>query len=179
MMEEIANRVSTNTKYPDFLCYYFRNRPSFRSVLDKGESQAKEFLSRHDTAWRCRDDYIGFRLEVEAWVRAEFIRKGGQPKRVHPIYLSLGIEKILEKDPSYTGKLILPLHIFTRTQLSLTYLDSMHTAEGRRPIVFMKDNIVEMIDRHGSGYNEVQVWDDAPLSTIREQYLSSGKLDYR
>jgi hypothetical protein len=165
--------------YPDFLCYYFRHRPTFRSILDRGASSAKELLSRRDTGWRSRGDYIDFRIAVEAWVRTEFFKKGGQPRRLHPIYMSLGIERMMEDDPSYRGKLVLPLCIFDRTQVSFTYLDSMHTKEGRRPLVFMTEEIPMMIESFGSGYTEAQVWDDSPLIAIQEQFLSSGRLDFR
>jgi hypothetical protein len=166
-------------KSPDFLCYYFRDRPSFRSVLDKGISSAKEFLSAHDTDWRSRQDYIDYRIQVEAWVRKEFVKKGGRPMRAYPIYMSLGTERMMEDDPSYKGKLFVPLRTFDRTQVSFTYLDSMHTKEGLEPIVFMMEELAQMIDCFGSGYNEAQVWDDSPLSVIRDHYHTSGKLDYR
>jgi hypothetical protein len=34
------------------------------------------------------------------------------------------VERVLEEDPSYAGKIILPLSLFDRAQVSFTYVDA-------------------------------------------------------
>jgi hypothetical protein len=109
-----------NERYPDFLCYYFRETPSFQSVLEMGLASAKDFLQANDCDWRSEDDYLPYRLEVESWIKLQFQKRGGIPKQRYPIYMSLGFELIFEKDPDYKNKLILPLDIFSREDISFT-----------------------------------------------------------
>ncbi len=165
-------------KYPDYLCYYYREKPTFDSILDMGISNAKSFLENNDNEFRSGKNYLDLRMEIESWLKTQFLEKGGKPTRKNLFCMSLGPELVYEKEDDYKHKMIIPLEIFNRSQISFTYVDSMFTKEGRKPILFMKDEIEMMIDKYGTGYTEAQIWDDSPLLVIKEEYAKSGRNNF-
>ena len=52
-----------------------------------------------DPAW-----YLQARRQIEQWMVAQFIAKGGAPRMQHPIYLVLGWTKWLRKGPDATTR---------------------------------------------------------------------------
>lgn len=78
-----------------------------------------------DPAW-----YLQARRQIEQWMVAQFIAKGGAPRMQHPIYLVLGWTKWLRKGPdattrATTAQIEVPLSLFDEREISFTYPDSM------------------------------------------------------
>jgi len=75
-------------------------------------------------------DYLQLRKQVEAWVRQEFIAKGGQPQAAYPIYMVWGRSKWMETmldatTLATTVEIQVPLSLFHENTISFTYPDSM------------------------------------------------------
>jgi len=142
--------------------------------------QAKGFLNKNDVGWRSEENYLDDRIEIEKWIKTHFINNGGIPKRENPLIMSLGVEMEYEKVPEYKNKLIIPLSIFSRSQITFTFLDSMVMVKkyGKKHNPYMLDEINTMINNHGVGYIEAQIWDDEPLNEIIIDYRNTGKLNF-
>lgn len=151
---------------PDYLVYYHhRNSPMYQNILELGYHQAKEILSRNYHKKRSRPDYIDDKILIEHHIKYEFMKKGGIPKRVFPVYMSLGESEYLEKVEEFE-KFKIPLKIFKRDQLSFTYCDSMFKVHELKPEVFMLDELEDMINKYGFKSPEVQIWDDSPINYL-------------
>ena len=87
------------------------------------------------TIWeRFKDpsEYLLARRNTEAWLRNEFIARGGQPQQPNPIYMVFGRTRWLEihGDPATlatTAEIDVPISLFTAQDISFTYPDSMLT----------------------------------------------------
>lgn len=74
--------------------------------------------------------YWQIRKQVEAWIRGEFIVKGGQPRAAYPIYMIWGRSKWMEtagdaETLATTIEIQVPLSAFRESAVSFTYPDSM------------------------------------------------------
>ena len=126
---------------PDFLLHIYKKggRP-FQSLSDLPEEQAlsimRELYNQESVFWERFQDpewYWRARTQLEQYLRAEFIAKGGRPKDEHPVYLVLGRPKWLDivADPvtlATTDELRVPLSILDPHEVSFTYPDSMVSA---------------------------------------------------
>lgn len=72
-------------------------------------------------------EYMRNRLEVEEWVRDEFIEKGGMPRENYPLYAVLGRSEGIEEYASQYDleKICLPISLFEEADISFTVPDSM------------------------------------------------------
>ena len=124
----------------DYLVHYYRTGSEpFRSLSVLPDAEAIEIMRSlyvpGSVIWeRFKDpvDYLQGRRQIEAWLRQEFIRLGGQPQDQFPIYLVLGRSKWVERmaDPATlatTSAIQVPLSILAEGDVSFTYPDSMVT----------------------------------------------------
>jgi hypothetical protein len=77
--------------------------------------------------------YLQARRQVEAWLRQEFIAKGGEPREPYPVYMVLGRTLWLQTAVNAltlatTSEIAVPLALFTAADISFTYPDSMVSA---------------------------------------------------
>ncbi len=134
-------RAAREISMPDFLLHISKKggRP-FQSLSDLPEEQAlsimRELYNEESIFWERFQDpewYWRARTQIEQYLRAEFIAKGGRPKDEHPVYLVLGRPKWLDivADPvtlATTDELRVPLSILDPHEVSFTYPDSMVSA---------------------------------------------------
>jgi len=154
--------VDTELGHPDFLTHYYREGDvPFQSICERTREEAEAMLATED-GWRGDGTYLAARLKLEAWIRREFQRKGGRPKRKHPIYAALGIQCRFE---GIRRSIRLPLSILPENAVSFTYMDSMHTDRGLHPKVYCVQELAEMVDTYRSVPDvlEVQIWDSDPI----------------
>jgi hypothetical protein len=172
---------------PDFLTHYYeQSRGAFRNLSDLPPDEAEAVLS----AIRARGEgfasqraagYLTIRRELEAFVRARFIEKGGQPTRERPHYLILGACDWLQSWYAHGAEVRIPLCKFDAKIVSFTYGDTfpaMRYGDGKpwRRQVYTLADLPELVARYGlpqdwnadgshgpDRYVEAQVWDDAPL----------------
>lgn len=150
-------------KYPDYLVHYHHNQATlFHSILEQGYTRSKEILRNSPLASIAKEEYVDERIIVENHIRTEFYKKGGIPLRNFPLYASLGESKYLEGNSVFT-KIIIPLSVFNKEQLSFTFTDSMFKVHNLKPEVFLINELSLMIDIYGLKSPEAQIWDDEPL----------------
>jgi hypothetical protein len=160
------------TKYsPTYITHYYRRgTPPFQSLSSLPEDQALDLmrLLADDTPFGARfkdpEGYLQNRRTSEAWVRSEFIRKGGRPQLDYPIYFVLGESQWLVKnapDRSLHQAIQISLTAFDEGDLSFTYPDSMISFWlGHDPTsvlylpefhgkVFTRREILALVDRMG------------------------------
>lgn len=172
---------------PDYLTYYFRdNQKPFEVLTDLDDNVAKALL-RNDTLWRGDGTYLTHRKNHEKVIRDLFIQKGGRPKRDYPIYAILGESPIGPHDleNEYIYKINIPLHEFTRNDISFTYPDSLYEVPlddlGRLylqrndvPIVYTIDELSNVIEKYhvyeyNNHYMEAQIWNDEPVEQFADK----------
>jgi hypothetical protein len=188
------------TQYdPTYITHYYRRgTPPFQSLSSLPDDQAVELmrLLADDTPFGERfknpEGYLTNRRKSEAWVRSEFIKKGGKPRLNFPIYFVLGESHWLVKnapDRSLHMQIKIDLAAFDEEDLSFTYPDSMisfwlghdQTSTFYLPEfhgkVFTRKEILAIVDRMGdpetdwgsnlppglAPYIEAQVWNLTPL----------------
>lgn len=125
----------------DFLLHIYKKggRP-FQSLSDLPVEEAlsimRELYNGESIFWERFQDpawYLQARRQLEQYLRAAFIEKGGRPKDLHPIYLVLGRPRWLDivVDPvtlATTEEIRVPLSILDPAEVSFTYPDSMVSA---------------------------------------------------
>ncbi len=122
----------------DYLTHYYRkNTLPFRSLSALSDDEAQQIMAGlylagsvlwerfKDPAW-----YLQARRQVEAWLRASFLAKGGRPRDPYPLYLVLGqsgwfLKMADAATLALTAEIRVPLSIFDETEVSFTYPDSM------------------------------------------------------
>lgn len=180
--------------HPTFITHYYRRgTPPFQSLSSLPDQQAVDLmrLLADDTPFGARfkdpEGYLQNRKKSEAWVRSEFIRKGGKPQLDYPIYFVLGDSQwmvINSPDRSLHQAIHISLAAFDEGDLSFTYPDSMISYWlGHDPTsllylpefhgkVFTRTEILALVDRLGdpelgwgcklppdlAPYIEAQVW---------------------
>lgn len=137
------------------LTHFFRiGRPPFQSLSALPEDEALQLMQdlyvEGSPIWeRFKDprDYLHARRQTEAWLRAEFIARGGQPQQPYPIYMVFGRTRWLDlnADPitlATTAEMDIPISLFTAQDISFTYPDSMISrllAEQKDPDYYLPD----------------------------------------
>lgn len=124
----------------DYLTHYYRKGSEpFQSLSALADTEAlnrmKAMYIKGSIFWERFEDpgwYLNTRREVEAWLRSEFISRGGNPRETYPIYMILGSSKWAEsvgdsETLSTTAEIRVPLSLFKEEDLSFTYPDSMVT----------------------------------------------------
>ena len=189
--------------------YYMGDREPFHSLSALPDDDAIRIMVAlsDDTPFGARfkqpHQYLAARKESEAWVRAEFIAKGGRPQASFPISCVLGSSRWLEQaapERAIHAAICIPLALFTADDVSFTYPDSMISrwfgrdkpAEYYQPElhgrVFTLPEILALVAEKGmpeedwdsklpvtlAPYIEAQVWNHALLAAFWRQQ-GSGK----
>ncbi|MCB0058724.1 MAG: hypothetical protein KDE45_16925 [Caldilineaceae bacterium] len=184
--------------------YYMGDREPFQSLSALPDAEAIRIMAAlsDDTPFGARfkqpHQYLAARRDSEAWVRAEFIAKGGRPQAGYPISCVLGSSGWLEQaapERAIHAAIRIPLALFTADDVSFTYPDSMISrwfgrdkpAEYYRPAlhgrVFTLPEILALVAEKGmpeehwdsnlpvtlAPYIEAQVWNHEVLAAFRRQ----------
>jgi hypothetical protein len=184
--------------------YYLDETGPFRSLSALPDEDAIKIMEAHydDTLYglRFKDpaQYLRNRKATESWVREGFVAKGGKPQDDYPIPMVLGSSKWLEENPPERGvgkEIRIPLAVFTESDVSFTYPDSMVSfyferekpAEYYQPhlhgVVFTLSEILALVARKGmpeedwkiklrsdlAPYIEAQVWSHKALFDYLEK----------
>ena len=185
----------------DYLTYYYRSGTEpFRSLSALSDIEAIRIMEdlyvqhKENILFERFNDpvqYLRSRRQTEQWVRTEFIAKGGQPQEVFPISMVLGSSKWIEEhapDPDAHAEIRAPLSLFTESDVSFTYPDSMVSlwflmdkpVEYYQPAyhgkIFTISEILSIVEKNGlpeqwdmklsdniGSYIEAQVWNHRPL----------------
>ncbi len=96
--------------------------------------------------------YLQARRAVEAWLRCDFVAKGGVPQQPYPIYMVLGMTKWLaaaadDVTLATTADIRVPLSLFAECDVSFTYPDSMASFM----LAQQPDAAYYLADYHGKG----------------------------
>lgn len=172
---------------PDALYHYYDcQRGPFRNLSDLPLAEAEAILDAIRTsgdgfASRRQADYLTIRRELETFVRARFVKKGGQPRRERPHYMILGSCDWVKSWYAQGCELHISLAQFPPEHVSFTYGDTfpaMRYADGKpyRRQVYVLAELPALVERFGlpqdwnadgskgpDRYIEAQVWDDALL----------------
>lgn len=113
--------------------YYHRNDKPFQTLSSLVDNEALNIMSnlgkRTGTVYDRFNNpqkYWRQRLETESWLRQEFVRKGGIPISLHPLYFVVGRAVWIEEGFNRQSSIIqIPLTAFNHKQISFTYSDSM------------------------------------------------------
>jgi hypothetical protein len=179
--------MTADLSVPDSLCHYYEcSRGPFRNLSDLPANEAETILSairqrEEGFASQRKDDYLTIRRELEDFVRARFIEKGGQPNRARPHYMILGACDWLQTWYKQGCVLSISLDQFAPEQVSFTYGDTfpaMRYADGKpyRRQVYTLAELPKLIHLYGlpqhnnpdganspDRYIEAQIWSDEPL----------------
>jgi len=116
---------------------YRRGTQPFRTLSSLSDRDAIQIMQdlyvEGSIFWeRFKDpvQYLQMRRGIEAWLRQEFITKGGAPRESYPIYMVLGRSKWLQTcldatTLATTIEIEVPLSLFQECDVSFTYPDSM------------------------------------------------------
>ncbi len=195
----------------DYLTHYYkRGTEPFRSLsaLPDGEAiKIMQELYKDTPLWsRFKDpiQYLQNRRQTEQWVRKEFLAKGGQPQAAYPIPMVLGASPWIVKNAPYPeahGEVHIPLAVFTESDVSFTYPDSMLSLwfAKDKPIeyyqpeyhgkVFTISEILLIVEARGlpeeewksnlpsdlAPYIEAQVWNHEPLLEYKKQLMMTDE----
>lgn len=185
--------------------YYRRGTEPFQSLSALPDQEAIRIMEalRDDTPFGERfanpAQYLHNRRQTEQWVRAEFIAKGGKPQEPYPIPMVLGKSKWMvnvSPDPGRHQEIRIPLAVFTQSDVSFTYPDSMISLwfSREKPSeyylpeyhgkVFTLPEILAIVEAKGlpeedwetslpadlAPYIEAQVWNHALLEEYKKQH---------
>ena len=119
----------------DYLTHYYSSdKEPFQSLSALSDEEAIKIMEKlcDDTPYgeRFKDpvQYLKNRKDTEMWVKQEFVAKGGKPKDAYPIPMVFGWSRWLVEaapDRNKHGEIRIPLSVFTETDVSFTYPDSM------------------------------------------------------
>jgi len=164
------------------------------AVFDGKNDDNAFFATRFSRKERGR--YLQHRAVIEERLLADFMAKGGKPKRRFPYYAYLSFQTYEEMQPSLAGTpfggsacLEMPLAEFPSETISFTYEDScisyglvFHPQGLGEPVrglpvkpchgvLYRLEELGEVIEKHGFPANcyEAQIWDDAPLGRYRRE----------
>jgi hypothetical protein len=121
--------------------YHHPNKSAFQSLSSLSDSEAlrvivslQNFAGDVYRRFRDPEKYLVNRQVTEAWLRQEFIKKGGQPLADYPQYFVVGRSPRAQAklsawiEEGYNGQfemVQLPITDLPTTQISFTYPDSM------------------------------------------------------
>jgi hypothetical protein len=166
---------------PDYLQYYFRTGQEPFSVLCDLDEHIAQGILKKDVLWRGDGTYLQHRKEHEKILRNKFIKKGGKPKRLFPIYAILGESPSGPHDleNEYNFKIKIPMRLFSNEDISFTYPDSLyevppddiqrlHLKRNVEPTIYRFDEIEMVIERYKvyeikNHYIEAQILNDENL----------------
>ncbi len=172
---------------PDQLYHYYEgSRGPLRNLSDLDADEAEAVLEalrqRGDGfASQRKADYLSIRRDLEAFVRARFIDKGGEPLRDNPHYFTLGACDWVKSWYARGSEIHVALAEVDAKCVSFTYGDTfpaMRYADGKpyRRQVYTLAEIPDLIASYGlpqvvnadgklgpDRYIEAQVWNDRPL----------------
>lgn len=172
---------------PDTLYHYYEaSRGPFCNLSDLPPDEAEAILNAirgrgEGFASQRKVDYLSVRRELEDFVRARFVEKGGLPDRDRPHYMILGKCDWLISWYAHGDVLGIPLNHFDATQVSFTYGDTfpaMRYADDKsyRRQVYTLADLPDLIAQYGlpqdwnsdgrngpDRYIEAQLWSDKPL----------------
>ena len=196
------------TKHPipnNLLYFYSDAECPFMSISDCPEAQRDALLDGKNErnaffasrfSRENRRKYLEHRRLIEERLLADFIAKGGEPRRQHPYYAYLSRDTHAESLPRLAGTpfadamcIEMGLTEFLSGTISFTYEDSCISyglafhPEGlsewaqRLPVkpchgvLYRLEELGAAIEEHGFPANcyEAQIWDDAPLEKYRQE----------
>jgi hypothetical protein len=155
---------------PDYFTYFFREgQERFQSIYELDDEEIERIVNGE--TWREDGTYIAFRKQLEQRMRTQFLEKGGVPQRHHPIYMILGDSPQSPHDlhKNYAHKLVIPRTIFSDTDVSFTYPDSVfhlpvddvgrvYLEQNPTPTVYLNDDLDHVIDIYRvDEYNNLKV----------------------
>lgn len=113
--------------------YYHPDDEPFQNLSSLSESDALDVIASLQQRtgavyrrFRQPAAYLSQRRETEAWLRAEFIEKGGQPISEYPQYFVVDRAPWIEAGYNGASKMIqMPISAFHPDRVSFTYPDSM------------------------------------------------------
>jgi hypothetical protein len=139
----------------DYLIHFYRRGAQpFQSLSALSDVDAMRMMQgmyiEGSIFWeRFKDpaQYLGARRQIEAWLRHDFIAKGGAPQEAFPIYTILGRSKWLltagdAATLATTAEIQVPLSLFSEQDVSFTYPDSMVSwwlANEKNPDYYLPD----------------------------------------
>ena len=112
---------------PDHLYHYYEHsRGPLRNLSDLAPDEAEavlEALRQRDDGFASQrnSDYLSIRRELEAFVRARFIDKGGEPLRNTPHYFTLGACDWVETWYAHGSEIHIPL-----AEIDVRQCDQLH-----------------------------------------------------
>ena len=183
-------------KIPRYLYHYYeRENGPFQNLSDLPSEQAEIVLSllrERDSVFASKrsEEYLEIRRHLENQVRQAFIRKGGEPRRERPHYMTLGECPWLLEWYKNGCEIKIPISKFEMDSVSLTYGDLFPAMryKDNKPYsgrVYLLSEIEEIIKKYGlpqernrngelgpKRYIEVQVWDD---ESLREYLPVTGR----
>ena len=185
MQEAVDNSLPLliMTQIPNFISHYYeRDIGAFKSMTDNGHKKAKEIFSALKQTGKSAkskfpDSYIDLRKEVETWLQAEFIKRGGQPKRQNPIYTILGTCDWLLDWYENGAKETLLLSTLEGKQVSFTYPDSMISYQ----LFSQKEDIgikYDMKEHYGRVYLLDELHDTISKYGLPKGELRNGRPDF-
>ena len=186
-----------------YLTHYYRaGTTPFRSLSALPEAEAIRIMKElyvDNPIWGRFGSGLVFagEKETEAWVRKEFMAKGGRPQEEYPVYMIVESCESLEKNTAgeRLEKIQIPISYFKEEDVSFTFIDSMFSyrlgrdknPEYNQPEyhgkVFLLSEILSLIKEKGEltegwwgklpddffPYIEAQVWNHR----ILREYLQS------
>jgi hypothetical protein len=139
----------------DYLIHFYRRGAQpFQSLSALSDVDAMRMMQgmyiEGSIFWeRFKDpaQYLQARRQIEAWLRHDFIAKGGAPQEYYPIYTILGRSKWLltagdAATLATTAEIQVPLSLFSEQDVSFTYPDSMVSwwlANEKNPDYYLPD----------------------------------------
>ncbi|HWQ58762.1 MAG TPA: hypothetical protein VN540_07045 [Clostridia bacterium] len=121
---------------PDYLTrHYITGEDPFLSLNDLPPEEANRIRKdvNQKYGWGGfygQDDYLLHRSEIENWIHAAFIKKGGKPQDLIPVYFFLGdVVGAYKKFAGDTSILKVPLSSIDHLSISFVWPDSMYVAE--------------------------------------------------
>lgn len=113
--------------------YYKRGTLPFRSLSGLSQAEAvqkmEELYDDSPVFSRFSEpiQYLEDRLEIEKWLREEFIQKGGRPQHDYPLYAVLGSSEGIGQYASRYDleQVCMPISVFDEMEISFTVPDSM------------------------------------------------------
>lgn len=176
--------------------YYIQGRKPFQTISDLSPQELVDVidnLNKVAASGNSRrlfpDWYVDERKKIEAYLRCEFIKKGGKPIRDYPLYLCFGSSELFRNVTLNTMEIRVSISDIPDEVISFTFQDSMISMEFKNEYhikkiyhgeVYTKTEIYKLIDKFGFpednfeeyknekfiNYIEAQLWSDEPIKHL-------------